>query len=104
MALKLAHAIGGEAGSELLDYVAKNCKYSGVKNTSHNLNYTIRSKHRLKKVYGTTVKIGTRSIPIEKATNSDLEHLIDDAIKSGDKALVKRLDAFLYGQKLETSE
>ncbi len=102
MALKLAHAIGGGIGLELIDHIVKNCTYRSVKNTSNSFKKTIADKSRLKKIYGTKVKIETQSIDIEKAKRATLERLMDDAIiKMKNKTEVKRIDALLYGPELE---
>lgn len=101
MVTKLAHAIGGRVGSELLDYVADNCSYSSTKRAASNLKKTVLKRSRIKKLYGKKVKIGTRAIEVETAKTSDLEGLMGDAISAKDKAAVKQLDALLYGPLLE---
>lgn len=104
MVLKIAHAIGGTIGFELIDFVAKNCGYSSVKGVANSLKKTIENKNRLKKVYGTKVKIETRTIDIENMKRTDLERLIDDAIKTKNKTEIKRIDALLYGPELEVKK
>ncbi len=101
MVLKLVHAIGGKVGLELIDYVSKNRSYSSVKSAANTLKKTIENKNRLKKVYGTKVKIETHAIDVEKAKRADLEKLMDDAIKTKNKTEIKRIDALLYGLELE---
>lgn len=100
MVLKIAHAIGGKTGIDLLEYVSKNCRYRGVKNTAELLKKTIESKDRLKKLYGAKFKIGTQSVSVEKV-GLNLEKLMDEIIKTKNKSEIKRLDALLYGPKLE---
>lgn len=101
MALKLAHAIGGRVGLELLDYVAQNCNYPSVKSVAKTLKKTVESKNRLKKAYGTKVKIETGYIDVERATRVEIEELMDEAIKLKNKSEIKRLDALLYGSEIE---
>lgn len=101
MVLKLAHAIGGKVGYELIDHVAKNCSYPSVKGVANVLKKTVESKNRLKKVYETKVKIETQPIDVEKVKMADLEKLMDDAIKTKNKTEIKRIDAILYGPELE---
>ena len=101
MALKLAHAIGGKTGFELLEHVSKNCSYSSVKNAAKSLKKTVESKNRLKKVYGTKVKIELRIIDVERAKRANLEKLMDDAIQTKNRAEIKHLDVILYGPEIE---
>jgi hypothetical protein len=100
MALKLAHAIGGRTGIELLEHVSKNCSYQSVKNTAKSLKKTIESEDRLKKVYGTKVKIETKIVDVE-GVGLNLEKLMDEVIKTKNRPEIKRLDALLYGPELE---
>ncbi len=101
MVLKLGHAIGGRVGLELLDYVAQNCNYPSVKSVAKTLKKTVESKNRLKKVYGTKVKMETRYIDVERAKRVEIEGLMDEAIKLKNKSEIKRLDALLYGSEIE---
>ena len=104
MVLKIAHAIGGTIGFELIDFVAKNCSYSSVKGVANSLKKTVENNNRLKKVYGTKVKIETRAIDIENMKRAALERLIDDTIKTKNKTEIKRIDALFYGPELEVKK
>jgi len=101
MSLKLAYAIGGRVGFELIDYIAQNCSYPSVKSVAKTLKKSVESKNRLKKVYGTKVKIEARSIDVEKAKKTDLEKLLNEAVNLKNKTEIKRIDALLYGPELE---
>jgi hypothetical protein len=101
MAVKLAYAMGGEVGEELLDYIAKNCDYPSIQAMANRLKKTISQGNRIKNLCGTHVRIGTQSIDIGKAKKSDLETLMAEAIKMKNKGAIKHLDAFLYAPNLE---
>jgi hypothetical protein len=101
MVLKLAHAIGGKAGLQLLDYVERKCDYRSVKKAANNLRKTVENNARLLKVYGSKVKLENSSVSIENAERADLEKSMDYAIKMKNKTEVKRIDALLYGPNLQ---
>lgn len=101
MAVKLAYAIGGKIGSELLDYIAENCHYLSVQSIVQKLKKTVSQRNRIKNLYGTKVWIGKQSIYVSKAKTSNLEALMANAIKMNDKKAIKHLDAFLYAPNLE---
>lgn len=103
MAAKLAHAIGGKVGTELLDYIAKNCNYLSTKNRTDTLKKSVSHKNALKKVYGTKVKLKNQSIDIENKRKSELENILNGAIKENAKSEVKRLDAIVYGVDLQAN-
>ncbi|MEE9514938.1 MAG: hypothetical protein V3V54_02805, partial [Candidatus Brocadiales bacterium] len=101
MVLQLAHAIGGEVGSGLLDYLANKCKYPSVKHSASRLKKTVMSKDRLKKAHRSTARLGTQTMYIEEMESAEVEQLINELIKLRDKVQVKCIDAFFYGQRLE---
>jgi len=101
MLAKLAHAMGGKLGSELLDYLANNSDYQSVQSAVNRLKETILQRNRIKKVYGTNIKLGTQSIEVKKAKTSDLETLMADAINTENKIAIKQLDVLLYAPRLE---
>ena len=101
MLVKLAYTIGGKLGSELLEYIAENCDYLSVQSRANRLKETVSQRNRIKNLYGTKVRIGTQSIDVKRMEISDLEKLMDDAIKTQSKPAIKLLDAFLYGPGLE---
>lgn len=103
MVLRLAHAMGGKTGSELLDYIAANSRYLSVKHKAGNLKTTVFDQNRIKALYGAIFKIGTEYIDADSAKTTDLEKLMAEAINSKNKKLVKQLDALLYGPLLETN-
>ncbi|HBE45284.1 MAG TPA: hypothetical protein DDW17_07525 [Deltaproteobacteria bacterium] len=100
MVLKLAHAMGGKVGLQLLDYVGRNCGYPSVKSVVNSLKKTVESKDRLIRVYGAKIRIGTSSVSVENAERADLEKSMDYAIKMKNKTEIKRIDALLYGPEL----
>lgn len=101
MAVKLAHAMGGKLGSELLDYLANNSDYLSVQSAVNRLKGTVLWRNRIRNLYGTNVTIGTQSIDVKNAKTSDLETLMADAIKNENKTAIKQLDALLYAPRLE---
>lgn len=104
VALNLAHAMGGEIGGRLLDYVAANSSYLSVKRKAENLKATILDPNRIKRLYGHIFKIGTEYIDTDNAKTKDLERLMADVINSKNKESIKQLDALLYGPLLETNK
>lgn len=102
MLLKLAYTMGGKLGSELLDYIANNSAYLSIQSRANRLKETVFQVNRIRRLYGTNVKIGTQSIDVRKAKTSDLETLMANAIKAENKMAIKHLDAFLYAPRLET--
>lgn len=101
MAAKLAYAIGGKIGTELLDYIAINCSYPSVRKTTNGLKKNISHNNRLKMLYGAKVKLETQSIDLGKKGKSDIENILNAAIKENAKSEVRRLDAIFYGIDLQ---
>ncbi len=101
MAVKLAYAMGGRLGRELLDYLANNSDYLSVQSATNRLKATVLRRNRIKNLYGTNITIGTRSIDVKNAKTFDLETLMADAIKDENKTAIKQLDALLYAPRLE---
>lgn len=99
--VKLAYAMGGRIGSDLLVYIANNCSYPSIQARANRLKKTISKRNRIKILYGTGVRIGIKPVDIGKANKLDLEKLMAEAIKTKSKEAIKHLDAFLYGSKSE---
>jgi hypothetical protein len=104
MVARLAHAIGGNLGIELLEYIENNSRYPSVKSVTKSLKQTISRRNRIESRWGYYIHIGAQSIPIEGLKASDLETLMADAIKTLDKAAIKHLDTLLYAPRLEAKE
>jgi hypothetical protein len=104
MVARLAHAIGGKFGIELLEHIADNCHYLGAQNAAKTLKQTISHGNRIEMKYGRHIRTGGQYIDIKKVKASDLEKIMADAIETEDKAVIKHLDALLYAPKLETKD
>lgn len=100
VAVKLAYALGGKVGSQLLDHIADHCGYLRAERTARKLKATASEPNRIRSLYGSSVKIQTRSFDITKLKTVELEKLMDDAVQANDKAAIKHLDALLYGTEL----
>lgn len=106
MALKLAHAIGGEFGVSLLDFAINDNKYPSVRSAAATLKKTVEKQDRIRRVYGAKVKIDSESISIDKVSEMELKRLkrfLDDALADTpkNKAEIKKMDALIYAPELE---
>ncbi|MBN3032557.1 MAG: ATP-binding protein [Candidatus Saganbacteria bacterium] len=104
MALKLAYAIGGKMGKELIDFVISECPYPSTKKKARTYLKTLAKKDRLKREVGTQILVGGKYENVAALKAGQIEDLLDGFVAGNDKGNIKHLDALLYGTELEAAD